>query len=198
MNTTDIISAVQAALNIQVDGKAGPETWTSIYKKIIGVLPPSGEPQRIDARSEAIIATLLPEVRPYARTLVQKAATVGIDIKIISGFRSYAEQDALYAQGRTKAGPIVTNAKGGHSNHNFGIAFDVGVFEGDRYLGESKKYKTVGILGMDIGLDWGGNWETIVDQPHFQLRPMWATDLSEAQMLAELRSRKETDSSVYA
>nr|WP_295770097.1 M15 family metallopeptidase [Rhodoferax sp.] len=41
--------------------------------------------------------------------------------------RSCAEQDALYAQGRTAPGNKVTNAKSGDSNHNFGIAFDIGV-----------------------------------------------------------------------
>lgn len=41
------------------------------------------------------------------------------------GFRSGAVQDALYAQGRTTPGPIVTNAKGGQSAHNYGLAIDV-------------------------------------------------------------------------
>ncbi|MCY1406628.1 Peptidoglycan L-alanyl-D-glutamate endopeptidase CwlK precursor [compost metagenome] len=143
---------------------------------------------RVDPRSESNIATLLPEVQPLARTLVQKAALNGIEIKIISGFRSYEEQNRLYAQGRTAPGKIVTNARGGFSNHNFAIAFDVGVFEGRQYLGESPKYKAVGVLGQELGLEWGGNWKTVVDQPHFQLRPAWATG-TESEMLAELRKR---------
>lgn len=133
-----------------------------------------------------------------ARALVQKAALSGIRIKVISGLRTYAEQDALYAQGRSNKGKIVTNAKGGYSNHNFGIAFDVAVFEGTTYLPESVKYKAVGVLGNDLGLEWGGNWRTIIDQPHFQLRPTWAIDLNEKTMLAELRSRQETDTPIYA
>lgn len=152
----------------------------------------------VDPRSEKCIATLLPEVQPLARALVQKAAQNGIQIKVISGLRTYAEQDALYAQGRTEDGPIVTNARGGYSNHNFGIAFDVGVFEGTRYLGDSPKYKAVGVLGRELGLEWGGNWKTIVDQPHFQLRPVWATALSEKDMLAGLRQRAASHSPVYA
>ena len=127
-----------------------------------------------------------------------KAAANGITIKVISGLRTYAEQDDLYAQGRTKPGNIVTNAKGGYSNHNFGIAFDVGVFEGSSYLDESPKYKAVGVLGNDLGLEWGGNWKTIQDEPHFQLRPTWAADESEKDMLAELRSRKDSGEGVYA
>jgi len=129
--------------------------------------------------------------------LVHKAAAVGVTIKIISGLRTYEEQDTLYAQGRTinKDKDIVTNAKGGQSNHNFGIAFDIGVFEGTKYLKDSPKYKTVGILGVELGLEWGGNWKTIVDQPHFQLRPTWAKSITEKEMLAELRSRKESGQS---
>ena len=152
----------------------------------------------VDPRSEKCIATLLPEVQPMARALVQKAAQHGICIKVISGTRSCAEQDALYAKGRTEPGPKVTNARGGHSNHNFGIAFDIGVFEGNRYLCDSPKYKAVGALGMDLGLEWGGSWKTIVDQPHFQLRPDWAVNLREREMLAEFRHRAAAGATLFA
>ena len=152
----------------------------------------------VDERSEENIATLLPEVRPFARRLVNKAAGVGITIKVISGLRTYEEQDELYAQGRTKPGNIVTKARGGYSNHNFGIAFDVGVFEGKKWIPESSKYKAVGALGMDLGLEWGGNWKTIQDEPHFQLRPDWAAELPERDMLTELRERTESGKSAYA
>ena len=65
------------------------------------------------------------------------------------------------------------------------------MFDGNRYLAESPLYKAVGALGMELGLDWGGSWKSIVDQPHFELRPAWAGDMSESRMLAELRSRHE-------
>jgi peptidoglycan L-alanyl-D-glutamate endopeptidase CwlK len=170
----EIISAVQKALGVEVDGTAGPETWNAIYNRICrgkagpprktSVAVPAavraGARDRVDDRSEKAIATLLPQVQPYARALVKKAAQHGITIKVIGGLRTYEEQNELFAQGRTKPGRIVTNARGGFSNHNFGIAFDVGVFEGANYLGESPKYKAVGALGMDLGLEWGGNWKT--------------------------------------
>ena len=202
MKIDEMIAAVQRALGVTVDGKAGPETWGAIYERIVSPTDTSasaaGRIAPVDSRSEKVIATLLPEVRPIARALVQKAALNGIKIKIISGLRTYAEQDALYAQGRTAPGSIVTNAKGGYSNHNFGIAFDVGVFEGNSYLGDSPKYKAVGVIGMDLGLEWGGNWKSLVDQPHFQLRPGWAAALSEKQMLAGLRNRVAESRPVYA
>jgi peptidoglycan LD-endopeptidase CwlK len=205
MNLPDMIRAVQTALGVDADGNAGPQTWTAIYNRICPGAQPSAPAtpapvapgDKVDPRSESVIATLLPEVQPYARALVTKSAQNGITIKVISGLRTYDEQNALYAQGRTKPGKIVTKARGGYSNHNFGIAFDIGVWEGNSYKDESPKYKAVGVLGMDLGLEWGGNWKTIEDQPHFQLRPTWAADLSEKDMLAELRERKDEGKAVY-
>jgi peptidoglycan L-alanyl-D-glutamate endopeptidase CwlK len=202
MKIEQIISVVQRVLGVDVDGKAGPETWGAIYERIVGptlnATPPAPDLDPVDPRSEKVIATLLPEVKPVARALVQKAALSGIRIKVISGFRTYAEQDALYVQGRTAPGSVVTKARGGYSNHNFGIAFDVGVFEGNTYLDDSPKYKAVGVLGTDLGLEWGGNWKTIVDQPHFQLRPSWAADMTEKEMLADLRARVAGALPIYA
>ena len=202
MKIEELIIAVQGVLGLTVDGKAGPETWGAIYKHIVTPTLNPGSPAPViapvDARSEKVIATLLPEVQPIARALVQKAAQNDICIKIISGFRTYEEQDALYAQGRTAPGKIVTKAKAGYSNHNFGIAFDVGVFEGNNYLDDSPKYKAAGVLGMDLGLEWGGNWTTISDQPHFELRPRWASDMTESEMLASLRTRVAGDLPIYA
>jgi len=199
VNVPDVIRAIQKALGIGVDGYAGPETWQAIYSRIVpNAQPLTATSDKVDDRSEKVIATLLPEAQPYAWALVTKAGADGITIKVISGLRTYDEQNDLYAQGRTKPGRIVTNARGGFSNHNFGIAFDVGLFEGSQYLDESPKYKAVGVLGTDLGLEWGGNWKTIQDEPHFQLRPKWAGDLSERDMLAELRSRKESGKAAYA
>lgn len=202
MRIDEMIVAVQKELGIGVDGKAGPETWGAIYKKICKVTKTEmtevvGALEPVDARIEKTIATLLPDVQPFARSLVHKASANGVTIKILSGLRTYDEQNVLYAQGRTAPGNKVTNAKGGFSNHNFGIAFDVGVFEGAKYLGDSPKYKAVGVLGMELGLEWGGNWKTMVDQPHYQLRPLWAVTMAEREMLAELRARKESGKSVY-
>jgi len=193
------IRAVQAKLGVTVDGNPGPQTWNSIYRSIIGAPPVlSGSTALADERSERNIVTLLAEVQPLARTLIESAAAIGIAIKVISGTRTYQEQSALYEQGRTKPGRVVTNARGGYSNHNFGVAFDIGVFEGGRYLDESPAYKAVGALGMKLGLEWGGNWKTIQDEPHFQLRPQWAREMRERDMLAELRARRQRGQSAFA
>ena len=126
-----------------------------------------------DSRSEANIATLLPAAARTARALWARVNDgrlgPGIVVKIIAGTRTYAEQDALYAQGRTAPGVIVTNAPAGYSNHNFGIAFDVGIFNGVLYLDDSPLYGRVGQVGCELGLEWGGDWKSFPDEPHFQL-----------------------------
>lgn len=209
MKLEEMIASVQRTLGVTADGKAGPQTWNAIYQRVVGVPAQGMEPaaaqgptlaeiDQVDERSEKAIATLLPEVRPYARALVHRAASHGIAIKVISGTRSYAEQDALYARGRSEPGPIVTKVRGGYSNHNFGIAFDIAVFEGSRYLGESPKYRAVGVLGMELGLEWGGSWNDFVDQPHFQLRPEWGEALDSRELLAELRKRTAEGVRLYA
>ncbi|WPB58828.1 M15 family metallopeptidase [Xylophilus sp. GOD-11R] len=200
MDLDRVVREVQKKLGVEVDGKPGPQTWKAIYASVIGKPVPDTKKfaATADPRSEKTIAGLQPEVAPYARLLVARAADIGIQIKIISGLRTYAEQDALFAQGRTKPGPRVTNAKAGESNHNFGIAFDIGVFDGATYLPESAAYDAVGAVGLEIGLDWGGNWTTIKDRPHYQLRPGWAALMSEREMLEGLRARVRDSKPVFA
>lgn len=172
----------------------------------------------VDDRSEKNIKTLLPEVQILARSLVHAAGKLGVDIQVISACRSYDEQHALFLQSRQpldavnaarrKAGmePIdekenkknVTGADAGHSNHNFQIAFDIGVFDGKHYLEESPLYKAVAVLGKQLSLTWGGDWKSRTDEPHYELRPNWAAELSEDEMLAGLRDRKDSGQAMLA
>lgn len=130
-----------------------------------------------DPRSETAIATLLPAAQQKCREFMTAAAgwTSGA-VKVLSGTRTYAEQNALYAKGRTKPGPKVTNARGGQSNHNFGIAWDIGIFvNGKYYTGDTavqdKAYIDFAtyIMAKVKGLSWGGNWKSFKDKPHYQL-----------------------------
>ncbi len=206
MSMQDIIRAVQKRLAVTVDGNPGPETWGAIHKVIVGSQPVvevkeletedlMGTGKKADSRSEGNIATLHPRVRPYARALIEKAAAKGFIIKVISGTRSYAKQAELYEKYKA-GGPLA--APPGRSNHNFGIAFDIGVFTGStdpekakNYLGESSLYDAAGALAGEVGLSWGGNWKTQKDKPHYELRPAWAKDLSEKDMVTKLAERKE-------
>src|SRR4051794_10761936 len=74
-----------------------------------------------DERTEGCIITLLPQAQELARQTLNAIRKTGIDARIISGTRSYEEQDKLFRKGRYgDPGPRVTNARGGQSNHNFG------------------------------------------------------------------------------
>lgn len=91
--------------------------------------------------------------------------------------RTIAEQDAFYAQGRTKPGKIITNARGGLSYHNYGLAIDFAFIKGGAlsydmnadWDKDSKKdwYEVVSIF-KTFGWEWGGDWATFKDYPHFQ------------------------------
>jgi len=201
MTLIDLTKAVQEKLGVPADGKAGPITMQAIYKAVCGHPDASAAAiisRPLDERSERCIASLHPQVQPLARSLVQIAAKHGVEICVISGNRSYEEQNVLFAQGRTTAGKIVTRAQGGWSNHNFGLAFDIGVWENGQYQPESKSYRIVGNLGKAIGLEWGGDWKSIVDEPHFEVVPKWAANLLEPARLAEYRVRKERGIDIYA
>jgi peptidoglycan L-alanyl-D-glutamate endopeptidase CwlK len=92
--------------------------------------------------------------------------------------RTDKEQNELYAQGRTKPGKKVTNAKGGHSYHNFGLAFDIVLiidnkeaswdtlkdFDGDKVA----DWHEVVQVAKKYGWEWGGDWTGFKDAPHFQ------------------------------
>lgn len=116
------------------------------------------------------ITKLHPEARRLALLLVDECEKEGLVIKITDCLRDKAEQDALYAQGRTEPGSIVTNVKYPNSMHNWGVAFDFCRNDGAGAYNESGQFFTrVGAVGKRLGLEWGGDWKSIVDKPHFQL-----------------------------
>lgn len=117
-----------------------------------------------------MLVDLTPKVRAMAMAFIDACAQQGITVLIISTFRDYEAQDALYAQGRTKPGKIVTNARGGYSYHNFGVAFDfVPLVYGKPAWKDEKLFKRCGEIGEEIGLEWGGRWHgKLVDLGHMQ------------------------------
>ena len=139
-----------------------------------------------DARSENNLRTLALRAQRPAREFLARVRAAGLHARIISGTRTYAMQDALYRQGRFgNPGPRVTNARGGQSNHNFGIAWDIGIFTAaGGYVTDGPPYDDAAAAGAAPELDWGGDWVSFVDKPHWQL----ATGLT----LAELRTRFES------
>lgn len=161
----------------KIDGKYGNNTRKAENAFNMLIVKYADKYGRFDDRTESVIASLLPNAQIQARKFMCIAANFKLTVKLISGTRSYAEQNNLYAQGRTLKGNKVTNARGGYSNHNFGIAWDIGIFSGNKYYtgatsAEEKAYIELSKLILPtLGdkLSWGGNWKSIVDRPHYEM-----------------------------
>ena len=127
------------------------------------------------------IELLHPVLRSQAQALYEEAnlrLTGRAKMLIVSTLRTFAEQDELYAQGRTKPGKRITNAKGGQSLHNYGVAIDFALiidgktaswedlkdFDGDR----KADWMEIVEVFEAAGWEWGGRWKGFVDKPHLQ------------------------------
>lgn len=131
------------------------------------------------------INELHPRLQLKASQLKEACKKQGIHILFSECLRTKAEQDSLYAQGRTKPGNIVTNAKGitYSSQHQWGIAIDFyldmdvdgdGNKVDDAFNNSTKLFNKVGTIAKEIGLGWGGDWTSIKDLPHLYL-PNWGS-----------------------
>lgn len=115
------------------------------------------------------INELLPIVKKKCQEFLDACKSQGINVVVTGTYRSFEEQDALYAKGRTIPGNIVTKAKGGQSLHNWRVAFDcVPVVNGVTMWNDDVLWSKLGQIGTRIGLDWGGTWSQFPDKPHFQ------------------------------
>jgi peptidoglycan LD-endopeptidase CwlK len=135
----------------------------------------------MDAISFGRLQKLHPKLREEAILLfdkAEKALTGRARPRITFTLRTMAEQQAIYDQGRTKPGPIVTNAKPGTSYHNWGFAFDFAlILDGKEvswstvadYDGDKKAdWMEVVNIYKAAGWEWGGDWKSITDMPHLQ------------------------------
>lgn len=130
----------------------------------------------MDAASEARLQNVLPQLADRIRRMADMLAQEGIAIRVVQALRTWAEQDALYAQGRTAPGKIVTNCRGGQSYHNFGLAVDCAPskngpgqpFDPD-WNEQNPSWQRMVTVGQSMGLDCGATWRTFKDVPHFQL-----------------------------
>lgn len=122
------------------------------------------------------IKQLHPRLQQKIAELKQMCSGEGLILGIGECFRSVAEQDALYAQGRTAPGSVVTNAPGSSysSQHQWGIAFDFFKNVSGHAYDDIAFFDRVGALGKSIGLGWGGDWTSPVDKPHLYL-PDWGS-----------------------
>ena len=109
-------------------------------------------------------------VRRRVEAFLAAAKGEGIDLLVTSTYRDFEAQQALYDQGRTQPGKIVTNAKPGQSYHNFRCAVDVVPMRAGKLVWDDKDpvWQRVGALGEAAGLEWAGRWTKFREYPHFQ------------------------------
>lgn len=125
------------------------------------------------------IEDLHPDLQTLCREFVRRCEAAGVTALITTTWRSGAEQDELYAQGRTKPGSKVTNARAGQSAHNAMIqgkpaarAFDVVPLVNGKAMWDAKHpaWQTMGRIGMELGLNWYGRPNAPFREfPHFEL-----------------------------
>ena len=118
------------------------------------------------------------DVKKLVDTINTSVLTGNAKVRIAQGLRTFAEQNALYAKGRTAPGPKVTNAKGGDSIHNYGLAVDIVlIIDGKTASWDTKKdfdrdqqsdWMEVVQVFKKAGFSWGGDWRTFKDMPHFE------------------------------
>jgi hypothetical protein len=186
--------ASRFSLIVSANSIANPDKLTTGEELVIPDLPPltGGEPAPRGTSAPAATGAMalasptaklneqrLVQVHSIlairARCMIELCAYAGIAVLVTQGLRTWEEQDALYAKGRTVPPigkkHIVTKAKGGQSYHNFGLAFDIVVLDS---LGKADwdadhpGWKQAGEFGKSVGLEWGGDWKSFKDLPHFQ------------------------------
>jgi RHS repeat-associated protein len=121
-----------------------------------------------DKQADKNIASLDPRIQDQMKSVVLMARLrYGIDVRggQQGGFRTYDEQDKIFARGASKA-------KGGQSNHNFALAMDAAIYENGKYLskGSEWQYKAYGDIAKKRGLMWGGDWKSFFDPAHIEYK----------------------------
>ena len=144
--------------------------WPFVLTSTAMILAFAGSAARAVTRKEFTprdlqhLQTLKPEVRAHFETLLRKAYEIDPRARIDSSRRTVAEQDALYAQGRTKPGTIITNAHSCYSWHVQGRAIDIGGVPED-------KLRLLAVWWKSIGGKWGGDFDGLDDPVHFEFHP---------------------------
>ena len=132
-----------------------------------------------EVRSDVVmrgIDKLHPELQVCVNKFLEECKKQGLDVCITETLRTQAEQEALYAKGRTEPGNIVTNCRGYQSPHCWGVAFDFcRNVKGKEYDNTDRFFEKVGEIaktifdGTEYDLFWGGDFKTFVDKPHVEM-----------------------------
>lgn len=179
--TENVVKYVQQAHGLDPDGIVGPKTFALIDRLyepskvnftssgVIGYEDRRKAENNPGSSSNSKLAGVHPKLAGKAENILSFARRDGFTMVITQGLRTFAQQNALYAKGRTTRGPRVTNAPGGRSYHNYGIAVDFAFVVGGKISWDERLYRNIGKWADEAGgLTWGGRWK-FVDLPHVQL-----------------------------
>lgn len=115
------------------------------------------------------ISRLRSDVAANCRAFIQRCAAEGLPVLVVETVRDLEYQASLYAQGRTKAGKIVTNQKTPSFHWDkVGLAFDICKNVKGHEYDDADFFRRCGAIGKEMGFSWGGDWKSLPDKPHFQ------------------------------
>lgn len=183
VNISSILKSSTAGVNRMLsspymifNGEQGINMMSILFCQRGGIIMPvtSGQIKHtyeeiIDQVTANRIQKLHPAIRLQVINFIVEVQEIYPDIRIANGYRSIEEQNEIYNKGRNGSeGAIVTNAKGGSSYHNYGLAIDI-VRIVDNEINYDINWDEIVAIGDKYGFEWGGNWTSIVDKPHFQI-----------------------------
>jgi len=129
------------------------------------------------------LSDLTPAARAVCEVFLTECRKAGHPVMVVQTYRSIEEQEALYAKGRSRPGPIVTHARGGDSFHNFRCAWDICFV--DPVMGKltwEGPWDLIGGIAEKLGCIWGGHFKHVEpDRPHIEYHP--------EETLAQMRTR---------
>jgi peptidoglycan L-alanyl-D-glutamate endopeptidase CwlK len=123
------------------------------------------------------LAGVHPELSEKILRILAAMEVLGFQMMVTDGVRTTGQQQALYAQGRSKPGRVVTQLDGviKKSNHQvktdgFGHAVDCCfVVDGAPSWADALPWSLYGAMAQALGLVWGGAWVNFKDRPHVEM-----------------------------
>ena len=116
------------------------------------------------------ISALSPVAQAACRAFLAVCRKEGLPVLITETYRSQERQDYLYAQGRTRAGKVVTWTR--NSRHTGRMAWDICKNVKGQEYADAAFFAKCGAIAKRLGITWGGTWDT-PDKPHFEVTKDW-------------------------
>lgn len=157
----------QASQDLRADGIVGDMTYKaaeSLNVPALGSVKVNDAVIKVDA-VDARLRRVHPVLAEKAQRILNFAKAAGFNLIVTQGLRTFEEQDALF-----RKRPKVTNARGGQSMHNYGLAVDFAFVVNGKLSWDEDLYRRIGPWAKLAGLEWGGSWTRFTDKPHVQLK----------------------------